>query len=397
MGIAGIVTSLLASIPLLTAWTAMGKRPTQERQRAWSASKNFVADRQKFINPLPVVDPPMGPVLIDWIRGGQNTVPENPPPVAADIEATLARAPMDGLRVTWMGHSTALIELDGIRVLTDPVWGERTSPWQSVGPKRFHRPPIDIEALPELDAVVISHDHYDHLDATTIPQLIERTPVFLVPLGVGAHLEHWGVPSSKIVELDWWDEHEIAGVRVVATPARHFSGRAVTDRDATLWASWSVAGPRHRVFFSGDTGMFPGFSEIGERLGPFDVAMIESGAYNRQWADVHLGPEQALQAFIDLRGQLMMPIHWGTFDLALHAWTEPVERILAGAAEKGIAVAVPRAGESVEPSNPPELVRWWPEIPWQSANEHPVVSSGLEPKGGVARRGELGADVSSAI
>lgn len=368
----------LGGISMATAWTNLGARPKGERLERISSSPQFEAETRRFANSLRVLDPPLGPVLRDWIRGGQNTVPESPPPLSNTTLQRLATPPDDDLRITWLGHSTMLVEIDGARFLTDPVWGERTSPWSMLGPKRFHRPPLAIADLPPIDAVIISHDHYDHLDASTIPQLADRVPLFLAPLGVGSHLEYWGVPPEKIIELDWWEEREIAGVRMVATPARHFSGRSIGDRNKTLWASWAFVGPQHRAYFSGDTGMFPGFKEIGQRLGPFNIAMIESGAYNKMWADVHLGPEQALQAFQDLRGELFMPVHWGTFDLAMHAWTEPVERILSKAKQLGISVAVPQPGGSIEPSKPTKLVQWWPDLPFQSAEEHPVVSSGLE-------------------
>ncbi|MGB1016417.1 MAG: MBL fold metallo-hydrolase, partial [Nannocystaceae bacterium] len=226
----------------------------------------------------------------------------------------------------------------------------------------------------------ISHDHYDHLDSATIHALAHKIPRFFVPLGVGSHLEYWGVDPANVTELDWWDTQTINGVAIHATPARHFSGRGLHDRDATLWASWSLIGPKHRAFFSGDTAMFPGFKQIGDRLGPFDVTMIESGAYNRRWVDVHLGPEQAVQAHIDLQGRLLMPVHWGTFDLALHGWTEPAERLLAAATDLGVTVAVPKPGGSVEPGNPPPAVAWWPDIPWTPVAQDPVFSTGLPPR-----------------
>ena len=272
-------------------------------------------------------------------------------------------------------------ESDGIRVLTDPVWSRRVSPSRLVGPKRFQPVPVPISQLPPLDAVIISHDHYDHLDYPSIVELIRCDVPFYTSLGVGAHLEAWGVPPERIIELDWWESADLpnANLRITSAPSQHFSGRAAADRNRTLWSSFALRGPQHGVFFSGDTGMFPGFAEIGERYGPFDVTMLEVGAYNAMWADVHLGPEQALEAHRMLRGELMLPIHWGTFNLALHGWTEPAERLLVAAQRAGVAVALPRPGGRVEPATPPALVRWWPEIPWQTAAEHPVISSGPSP------------------
>jgi L-ascorbate metabolism protein UlaG (beta-lactamase superfamily) len=229
---------------------------------------------------------------------------------------------------------------------------------------------------------VISHDHYDHLDRPTVVALAALMRAqgwgtrFIVPLGVGAHLEYWGIPAARIVELDWWERAEVGGgLTVTCTPARHASGRMLIDKDATLWAGYALVGPGHRAFFSGDTGLFPAMRDIGARLGPFDVTMIESGQYNRAWPDWHIGPEQAVTAHGMLRGQVMIPVHWGLLTLAYHAWTEPVERVLAAAARTGARVETPRPGLSVEPGVPPPPERWWPQVPWQTAAEAPIVST----------------------
>jgi L-ascorbate metabolism protein UlaG (beta-lactamase superfamily) len=307
-------------------------------------------------------------------------IPKQAVPFVARSAADFAQAPASGLRVTWLGHSSSLIEIDGHRILFDPVFGPRASPVHWAGPKRFHQAPLPVAALPPIDAVAISHDHYDHLDYPTIVELAQTDVPFVVPLGVGAHLEHWGIDPERIHELDWWDAHRVGDIELVATPARHFSGRALSmaDRDRTLWAGWALRGPKHRVYFSGDTAMFPGFAKIGDRLGPFNVALIESGAYNPLWRDVHIGPEQAVLASQMVQAKLLLPVHWATFDLALHAWTEPIERILAAAARESHRVVAPRPGVSFEPSAPPPIERWWPELPWQRAHELPVVSSGLD-------------------
>jgi L-ascorbate metabolism protein UlaG (beta-lactamase superfamily) len=220
--------------------------------------------------------------------------------------------------------------------------------------------------------VAISHNHYDHLDEGTLRRMKDWDARFVVPLGVGARLLRWGIPAARITELDWWERLRVGDVEVVSTPARHASGRGLLDKDRTLWTSYAFVGPRHRVYFSGDTGMFPGFREIGERLGPFDLTMIESGAYNRAWPDWHLGPEQAVEAHGMVRGRTLLPIHWGLFDLAAHAWTEPVERVLAAAKGTGTSVVVPRPGQSVEPEAPPPFQRWWPDLPWHTAAEAPI-------------------------
>ncbi|MEM9196032.1 MAG: MBL fold metallo-hydrolase, partial [Myxococcota bacterium] len=222
-----------------------------------------------------------------------------------------------------------------------------------------------------------SHDHYDHLDHETIVAIREWDTTFIAPLGVGAHLEYWGVPSDHIVELDWWDRRSFGGVELVATPARHASGRHLFDQFRTLWAGYALVGAERRVFFSGDTGLFPGMEEIGERLGPFDITMLEVGAYGQAWPDWHLGPEQAVRAHQMLRGELLLPVHWGLFNLAYHAWTEPIERVLVEARQQDVRVASPRPGVSIEPGDA-TIDRWWPEVPWRTAEEYPIVASQVD-------------------
>jgi L-ascorbate metabolism protein UlaG (beta-lactamase superfamily) len=267
-----------------------------------------------------------------------------------------------GLHVTWYGHSSALVEIEGRAVLLDPVWSERCSPSRLVGPKRMHEPPVALSALPPLDAVLISHDHYDHLDMETIRTLVDlQTVPFLVPLGVGAHLERWGVPAARIVELDWTESHTVAGVTFTATPARHFSGRGFS-RDETLWVSWVIAGPTRKVFYSGDTGYFPGFAEIGAGHGPFDATLVQVGAYGDAWPDIHMRPEDGVATHVDVRGGLMIPVHWGTFNLALHDWAEPVDRVWREAKDRGVQLAVPRPGERIDVDDPPAVDGWWQAI-----------------------------------
>jgi L-ascorbate metabolism protein UlaG (beta-lactamase superfamily) len=370
---AGVVTALVGVLTA-DAWTGLGTSARGERLARMQASPEWSGGR--FVNSLPTTRMDTWTSIVRWVRGADFTAPEAP--LAVVQKPNLEAPPASGLRITWFGHSSMLVELDGLRFLTDPVWSERCSPSSFMGPRRFFAPPLTIEELPALDAVVLSHDHYDHLDEPTIRALTDRAGRFFAPLGVGAHLEYWGVAKEKIVELDWWQSNKVGNVEVVATPARHFSGRAVIDANATLWASWALRGPAHRVYFSGDTAMFPGFAEIGERLGPFDAAMIEVGAYDALWADVHLGPEQAVAAHRAVRGGLMIPVHWGTFDLALHAWTEPAERLLVAAKAAGVSLATPRPGQSIEPGSAPPPERWWPAVPWKTAAEHPVVSSGMD-------------------
>jgi L-ascorbate metabolism protein UlaG (beta-lactamase superfamily) len=274
----------------------------------------------------------------------------------------------DQLRVTWLGHSSAMINIDGFRLLTDPVFAKRISIF---GPTRFSgEVPIKIDQVPEIDAVIISHDHYDHLNRFSIKGLQERAKCFLVPLGVGARLQRWGVPKDKIVELDWWQEHHLGqGLMVAATPAQHFSGRGLSDRNQTLWASWVVETKHHRLFFSGDSGYFDGFKEIGAVYGPFDLTLMECGAYNKAWAEVHMFPEETVQAHLDLKGQVLHPIHWGTFNLSLHPWYDPMERLAAAAKAHKVKTATPIVGDTTILGEYIPSTHWW-----RQAMDKPMVA-----------------------
>ena len=297
---------------------------------------------------------------VEYFTGDQLREPEGLLPTTPVNVGQLGKN--DTLRVTWLGHSTCLIEIDGRIIITDPVFSDRASPFSFIGPKRFaSNLPIRPEDLPQLDAVVISHDHYDHLDQQSILALREKAARFYVPLGIGAYLKRWGVAAGKIIELDWWQERQDGSLTFTATPAQHFSGRSLS-RNNTLWASWVIAGKHEKIFFSGDSGYFDGFRTIGEKYGPFDITMLESGAYNKAWSDIHMMPEQTVQAHIDLRGTLLLPIHWGKFNLSLHSWTEPVERLLAAANTKEVIVTTPLQGEPVSLASETPKHHWWAEV-----------------------------------
>ena len=371
---AGLVLVLLLAVALIDGWRAFGKGSSGERRARMKTSTQW--GDGTFVNPQPLANDILRSIT-DAFAASDHGSPDAPVATVSPPASTFATPPPSGLRVTWLGHSTILVEIDGRRVLTDPVWSERISPSRWVGPTRWYAPPIALVDLPPIDAVVISHDHYDHLDAPTITAMRGWDTTFVVPLGVGAHLAYWGVPEARIVELDWWERTEVRGLSIVCTPARHASGRAVLDTDATLWAGYAFLGDTHRVYFSGDTGLFPAMRDIGEQLGPFDLAMIEVGAYGQAWPDWHLGPEQAVRANQLVRGRVLLPIHWGLFNLAFHGWTEPIERVLAAAEIARVRVAAPRPGQGIEPTTlaagaPAAVERWWPAVPWRTGAQDPI-------------------------
>lgn len=299
------------------------------------------------------------PVIGEYFFGGSvERSPKGVLPLEHPQEAWRT-PPETGFRTTWLGHSTVLLELDGHRVLTDPVFGERASPLGFAGPKRFHPVPATIAELPELDAIVLSHNHYDHLCRRSMMELAKLRVPIVTPLGVGALLERLGVAPECILELDWGESASVRGLRFTATPAQHFSGRGIGDRNKTLWASFVIQSDRRKVFFSGDTGLTPAFEEIGRVHGPFDLVMLEVGAFHPSWGGIHLGPENALKAFTMLGGGTLLPVHWGTFNLALHAWHEPAETLVTLAGSQGLRVVTPRLGVAAEVSRLAGPQPWW--------------------------------------
>jgi L-ascorbate metabolism protein UlaG (beta-lactamase superfamily) len=371
----GMLLVFLVLAAVVQGWRALGHRAVGARQARLVQSGHW--QRGHVVNPQPLRNSLWRALKGAW-SASPYVSPAAPLPVVSLPASQLAVAPKSGVRVTWLGHSTTLVEIDGQRVLTDPIWSDRASPLPWIGPRRFYPPPIALAALPHIDAVVISHDHYDHLDYGTIAAMRQWDTTFVVPLGVGAHLAYWGIPESRIVELDWWQRARVGALEIVCTPARHASGRILIDEDAKLWAGYALVGAAHRVYYSGDTGLFPAMREIGQRLGPFDLAMIEVGQYGNAWPDWHIGPEQAVIAHQLVRGRRLLPVHWGAFALAYHAWTEPIERVLRAAQAAGAQVVVPRPGQSFEPAAPPPLERWWPDVPWVDASADPIVSSQVD-------------------
>src|SRR6185437_9638475 len=332
--------------------------------------RNAKRSGKKFLNPVLTSVGEWSTILKVlplYLKSRNERAPLRPPgPFKTDVSA-YRTPPESGLRVTWMGHSSLFVEIDGANVLIDPVWDERASPVQWAGPRRFFPPPLSLEHLPRLDVVLISHDHYDHLGEATIRKLSRmdsmRQTRWVTSLGVGAILQRFGVHRAQIMELDWTHNTTVAegALDITAVPARHFSGRKMGNRFETLWSAFVLKGSRHKVYFGADSGWWEGFAEIGATYGPFDLTMLEIGAFHELWADIHMGPEGAVRAFAALGGRgLMMPIHWGLFDLALHVWKEPIQQMLDLAADKQILLWTP------EPGRPTDVVQgsevrsdWW--------------------------------------
>jgi L-ascorbate metabolism protein UlaG (beta-lactamase superfamily) len=342
---------------------SLGSKPQGARLERIKASARWAGDRFRNIHPIApgLRDPDASmPTLSDFLCGGERRVPRGPLPSMNPL-SDWTKPPASGLRATWLGHSTVLIEIDGLRVLTDPVWGPRASPSTLAGPKRFQPVPVALRAMPPLDLVIVSHDHYDHLDYPTIREFAKLDVPFVTSLGVGAHLEAWGVNPERIAELDWWESHQVpnSGLTVSAAPSQHFSGRGLKDRNRTLWSSFIIRGERHAVFFSGDTGLTTEYRTIRDRLGPFDLVMLEVGAFHPAWGDIHLGPHNALEALGLLGGGAFLPVHWGTFSLAMHAWDQPAEALLELGPKAGAQLLMPRLGEPAEPTHFRGIEPWW--------------------------------------
>ncbi len=329
-------------------------------------SKQYRDGKFQNTSPTPMMDeaPFLDKVKIfaKFIGGTEGAKPAEELPMMTlrkeDFEAAGA-----GVKVTWFGHSAVLLEINGKRIFADPMLGQRASPVSFIGSKRFNEKlPIAIEDLPPLDVVLLSHDHYDHLDHGSILKLKAKTKHFFVPLGVSAHLVWWGVPADKITELDWWETATFEGLFLAATPARHFSGRGLKDRDQTLWCSWVLKSGAQSIYFGGDSGYDTHFKQIGEKYGPFDLTMLECGQYNEAWRYIHMMPEQTAQAHVDLRGKVLMPTHWGAFSLALHHWKDPIQRLSKAAPQHNIQLATPLIGQrwSLEAELPKK--QWWANV-----------------------------------
>lgn len=305
----------------------------------------------KFVNQIPVTEFSFGKFFKLLKRSlfdkKETTIPHKEIPLELVTPTQLEKLPQHQTSVLRLGHSTILIKIENQFWLLDPVFGERASPFSFAGPKRFHQAPIDIENLPEIEGVIISHNHYDHMDEYSIKKLKGKVKHFYMPIGNAAQIKAWGIESHQITELDWWQEVNVGPVMIAATPAQHFSGRGLGDRDKALWSSWVIKSDNSSIFFSGDTGYFSGFKTIGEKYGPFDLTMIETGAYDEEWPEVHMTPQQSSQAHKDLNGRKFLPVHNGTFDLAFHSWTDPFEQVVNIANQEWIDLLTPKMGQVI--------------------------------------------------
>jgi L-ascorbate metabolism protein UlaG (beta-lactamase superfamily) len=353
-------------LAVFSALLAAGGAQAEDCDPRFAASPQFVAADCRFQN-LP--NPDLKPNRSSWdiwsrlvLEKKQGTVPVDPIPVRILDRAALDALDPSANHIIRLGHSSHLLKLRGKWWLVDPVFGPRASPLTWVGPKRFHPPPVALADLPPIEGLVLSHDHYDHLDVPTIEGLMGKVQRYFVPLGVGARLRDFGVAADRIEEFDWWQQRKFGDVTLTATPAQHFSGRTLWDRNRTLWAGWSLKSGNEQIFYSGDTGYVPGFREIGQRLGKIDIALMENGAYDAYWPGVHLSPEETVKAFQDLGAKTLYLVHNTTFDLAFHGWKEPLERVAALAAKAGVELATPEMGEVLTLGKPRENQRWWSHL-----------------------------------
>ncbi len=344
----GIIALVVIVVTLFLNFSPQfGKAATKKQKIEYAKSGHY--EKGKFINESKtIMNVHYWDLFKEMLEGSPNKRP-NKEILVEKIDSTTIENHNPGItQLTWFGHSAFLLEMDGKKILIDPMLGQTPAPHPLVGTKRYSRElPIEIEKLPFIDIIILSHDHYDHLDYGSIQKLKGKIGQYYTPLGVGNHLVEWGIEEEKIKELNWWESIELGSIKFVCTPARHFSGRGMFDRASTMWCSWVIKGKKDNIFFSGDSGYDKHFEEIGEKYGPFDISLMECGQYHEDWKLFHMMPEETVIASIDLKSKLVLPIHWGAFTLALHDWTDPIERITKKAKELKFPVTTPKIGEPI--------------------------------------------------
>jgi len=369
---------ILLGVTMLFNWNELGKSPRGADLMKIEKSKHFDKVKGRFFNietQVTTQDEKKGfdwQLMKDWFSSGVDRVPLAKLPEHKPDLADFAQG-AGQLKTIWLGHSSFLVNIDNNIILVDPVFSSAASPIKSLV-KRFQEPVLTLEALPEIDYILISHDHYDHLDMKSIKHFADKTVKFITPLGVGSHLKKWGVAQSKIIEKDWWQTVDFDGIKFIATPAHHFSGRNGLDSNSTLWASWVIQSESHNVYFSGDSGYGSHFRDIGDKYGPFDVAFIESGQYNEKWQDVHMLPSEGVKAFKDLKAEKYFPIHWGMFELALHTWYDPVEQLYALSKQENFDLLTPKIGQLVNIDQAVISELWWQQNRLTTVNNHASIA-----------------------
>lgn len=383
ISVLGFISLLIGGV-MLSSCASLGRAPSDQERNLFSQSKNYNSKKGTFVNRRQEVIEEMKKRNITWkalklwLAGAKDTKPKGKlPEVKPSVEEFLS--PSERMKVIWFGHSSFLLNLNGRTVLVDPVFSGAASP-VSFMVKRFQKPVLELEELPEIDYIVISHDHYDHLDMESIKFFKDKKTQFVTPLGVGGHLKKWGISESRIFERDWWESAIFEGITFTATPAQHFSGRTGFRDNETLWASWVIKTEKENIYFSGDSGYDTHFQEIGEKLGPFDLAFIESGQYNELWKEVHMLPDEAVQAYKDLKAKKFFPVHWGMFELAMHPWYEPIEKLYKRSQDGELDLVAPRIGEIINIENSYNQLKWWNYSPAKTAEVPNQISLSLNQK-----------------